>query len=130
MKHLIFLIILVTSISCFAFDPEPIQNPQDSYQLADKELNKVYQRILNEYQTDTLFIENLKASQRIWVKFRDAELKVKYPESEPGYYGSVYPMCVSIYLEKLTRERIRTLKIWLEGIEEGDVCSGSVRSKE
>jgi len=130
MKHLIFLIILVTSISCFAFDPEPIRNPQDSYQLADKELNKVYQRILNEYQTDTLFIENLKASQRIWVKFRDAELKVKYPESEPGYYGSVYPMCVSIYLEKLTRERIRTLKIWLEGIEEGDVCSGSVRSKE
>jgi uncharacterized protein YecT (DUF1311 family) len=130
MKHFIFFIILVTSISCFAFDPGPIHTPQDSYQLADKELNIVYQRILNEYQTDTLFIENLKASQRIWVTFRDAELKVKYPESEPGYYGSIYPVCVSNYLEGLTRERIKTLKIWLEGIEEGDVCAGSVRRKE
>lgn len=130
MKHFIFFIILVTSISCFAFDSGPIHNPQDSYQLADKELNIVYQRILNEYQTDTLFIENLKASQRIWVTFRDAELKVKYPESEPGYYGSIYPVCVSNYLEGLTRERIKTLKIWLEGIEEGDVCAGSVRRKE
>jgi hypothetical protein len=62
--------------------------------------------------------------------FRNAELKVKYPETESGYYGSVYPMCVSIYLEKLTSERVKTLKGWIDGIEEGDVCRGSVKMNE
>lgn len=39
-------------------------------------------------------------------------------------------MCVSMYLEKLTRERIKTLKEWINGVEEGDVCIGSVKMKE
>ena len=72
----------------------------------------------------------MKDSQRIWITFRDTELKVKYPSTEPRYYGSIYPMYVSIYLEKLTRERIKTLKEWIDGIEEGDVCTGSVKIKE
>jgi len=38
-------------------------------------------------------------------------------------------MCVSIYLERLTRERIATIKEWADGIEEGDVCIGSVKIK-
>ncbi|WP_367271484.1 lysozyme inhibitor LprI family protein [Nonlabens sp.] len=46
----------------------------------------------------------------MWITFRDAELKVMYPETEPRYYGSIHPMCVSIYLEKLTQDRIKTLK--------------------
>jgi len=97
---------------------------------ADKELNETYKTILSMYKTDTVFIKNLKASQRIWIVFRDAELKVKFPETDPRYYGSVYPMCVSSYLEKLTQERITTLKDWIDGIEEGDACKGSVRIKE
>ncbi len=99
----------------------------ESYQKADKELNETYQAILSEYKKDQLFIQNLKASQRIWIKFRDAELNLKYPETEPGYYGSIHPMCVSNYLEKLTRKRIKTLQIWINGIEEGNVCGGSVK---
>ncbi len=103
---------------------------KESYKKADKELNDIYKSIINDYKSDTIFIKNLKASQRIWITFRDAELKVKYPDKYPGYYGSVYPMCVSIYLEKLTQDRIKTLKEWMDGIEEGDACTGSVKSKE
>jgi uncharacterized protein YecT (DUF1311 family) len=66
---------------------------------------------------------------RLWIQFRDAEMKMKYPEREDGYYGSVYPMCWSMYLTQLTTERITTLKQWLDGTEEGDVCAGSVRIK-
>lgn len=102
----------------------------ESYKKADGELNKIYKAILSEYKSDTLFIKNFKASQRIWITFRDAELKMKYPETEPGYYGSVHPMCVSIYLEKLTSERVKTLQQWIDGIEEGDACNGSVKVKE
>ena len=102
----------------------------ESYKKADKELNDIYQTILTEYKSDTVFIENLKTAQRIWITFRDAELKVMYPEREVGYYGSVYPSCVSSYLEKLTRERISALKAWTEGAEDGDACRGSKKFKK
>jgi hypothetical protein len=38
-------------------------------------------------------------------------------------------MCLSNYKKELTDERIRKLKIWLIGIDEGDACSGSVKIK-
>lgn len=93
------------------------------YLKADKELNQVYQRILNEYKIDTAFIKNLKTSQRLWVQFRDAEMKMMYPDREPGYYGSIHPMCWSIYKTELTNERIKKLELWLTGQEEEESCS-------
>jgi hypothetical protein len=44
-------------------------------------------------------------------------------------YGSVYPMCAANLLSELTEARIKQLRVWLVGSEEGDVCSGSVRLK-
>ena len=101
----------------------------DSYKKTDKKLNEVYQAILKEYKSDTEFIKNLRASQRIWITFRDAEVKVKFPDREDGYYGSIHPLCVSLYLEDLTKDRISTLNLWLKGSEEGDACSGSINVK-
>jgi uncharacterized protein YecT (DUF1311 family) len=101
----------------------------DTYKKTDKKLNEVYQAILKEYKSDTEFIKNLRTSQRIWISFRDAEAKVKYPDREDGYYGSIHPLCVSLYLEELTLDRISTLNLWLKGSEEGDACSGSINVK-
>ena len=101
---------------------------QESYNSADEELNAVYQAIIREYKNDTIFLKALRFSQRNWIKFRDSELKMKYPDRKiRGYYGSVYPMCEASFLDDLTKSRIKTLKVWLDGIEEGDVCSGSVK---
>ena len=94
---------------------------------ADKELNQIYQQILTEYKTDTLFIKNFKASQKIWIQFRDAELKMMYPDYKD--YGSARPMCWSTYKTHLTNERIKKLRLWIEGEEEGDVCSPSIKVK-
>ena len=105
------------------------QGANSSYLKADKELNVVYGKILNEYKADTAFIKNFKASQRIWIQFRDAEMKAMYPDRESGYYGSIQPTCWSSYLTELTTERTKKITIWLVGIEEGDACSGSVKSK-
>jgi uncharacterized protein YecT (DUF1311 family) len=101
----------------------------DSFEKADKELNEIYKKILFEYKSDSLFIENLKSSQRIWITFRDAELKMKFPERERGWYGSMHPMCVSSYLGKLTRERIKTLNEWLQGVAESEGCGGSIKKQ-
>ncbi len=128
MKYFLTTLFIFTCISGFSQTQTEMNiSAWDTYKKADTELNDIYQKILIEYKTDTLFIQKLRVSQRIWMKFRDAELEMKYPEENPRYYGSVHPMCESIYLEKLTMERIRTLKIWLEGSDKTDVCYGSVR---
>lgn len=124
-----FATFLITHCSAQS-QSEMNNNEQKNYLTTDRELNTLYQNILKEYAEDTAFIKNLKTAQKIWISFRDAEMKMKYPDREPGYYGTIQPSCWSLYLTRLTRERISTLKEWEEGDEEGDVCSGSIKSKE
>jgi uncharacterized protein YecT (DUF1311 family) len=131
MRHILtILFCFLCSWSYFQTQLDLNREGGESFQKADKELNEVYAKILSEYKSDTTFIKNLKSSQRIWITFRDAELKVKFPDPNPRTYGSVYPMCASMYLAQLTRERIATLQQWIDGIEEGDVCAGSVKMKK
>lgn len=102
----------------------------ESYHKADQELNTVYKQIIREYAGDSVFVSALKASQRVWVNFRDAELKMKFPPREEGFYGSMHSMCVSSYLEQLTTERVLTLRQWLDGVDDEGDCTSSVRAKE
>ncbi|AUD00873.1 lysozyme inhibitor LprI family protein [Spirosoma pollinicola] len=101
-----------------------------TFQQADKAFNVVYQKILKQYSTDKEFIKNLKTAQRIWVQFRDADVKMKYSDRPTGYYGSMQSFCESSYRTELTQQRTKTLTIWLTGIEEGDTCAGSVKTKD
>jgi uncharacterized protein YecT (DUF1311 family) len=100
---------------------------QAKFNQADKQLNIVYKKILTSYSQDTNFILQLKNSQRIWIQFRDAEMKMRFPEKDQSNYGSVFPMCWYIYLEELTVERTKKLKRWLTGAKEGEVCNGSIK---
>lgn len=129
-NFLIFTSFFLTSNFCIGQTQLEINTEANTeYQKADKELNSTYKKILKEYSTDLVFIKNLKIAQNIWIKFRDAEVNMKYPQREPGYYGSIQPTCWSMYLTELTKKRIKELKIWLTGIPEGDACSGSVKMK-
>jgi len=126
-----FLIVLMTFFCVTGYSQTQSSmnmSVADSYKEIDKELNRVYNAIMVAYKGDAEFIKNLRVSQRLWIQFRDAEIKVKYPNREAGYYGSSHSMCVSSYLAKLTQERVHTLQTWLDGMEEGDVCSGSVKN--
>lgn len=97
---------------------------------ADQELNRVYQTILKRHAGDKPFIDSLKQAQRAWLKWRDAEMLAIYPErQEPGYYGSSFAGCWSGQMASMTRERTRQLKKWLDGVEEGDICAGSLPFK-
>lgn len=90
---------------------------------ADAELNRVYAKVLAANTQDKVFLDKLKASQRAWIVFRDAQIAARYPS--PADYGSVLPMCQSGEYEQLTRDRIKQLQAWITGVEEGDVCAGS-----
>jgi len=95
----------------------------------DEQLNSIYQQILSDYADDEVFIASLKEAQRSWVVFRDAQLKMRYPDREPGYYGSILPLCEMTYLTELTQDRIKALQVWIDGVQEGDMCAGTVKVK-
>jgi len=100
------------------------------YKKADTEMNSIYRRILAENQNDRLFVQKMRAAQRAWVAFRDAHLESLFPATDKrAAYGSVQPMCHCMELEKITAERAKVLKQWLDGVEEGDVCAGSIKTK-
>jgi len=132
-KSLLLSILLIQSMLTMAQTQDKM--PQDeetkaainAYKAADVELNSVYNQILKMYSADAEFLKNLRESQNIWIKFRTAELKTKFPERGPGEYGSVYTMCVNDFLTEMTIQRTTTLKDWIKGTYEGDVCSGSVK---
>ncbi len=91
---------------------------------AERELNATYQGILKKYADDPAFIRRLRIAQRAWLKFRDAQLEIRFPPSDLA--GSAQPMCHASYEAELTQARTRELKVWLDGIEEGDVCAGTI----
>lgn len=99
------------------------------FKAADKKLNALYQKILKDYANDPVFIESLKKAQRCWIAFRDAQLKMKFPDRKPGSYGSLHPMVATMYLTELTEDRIAALQPWIDGAQEGDISAGSVRVK-
>ena len=123
------LLILSTYYSFSQTQLEMNETKHKIFLKADKELNQVYQAVLKEYKSDTVFIKSLRTSQKAWVQFRDAEMKMMYPDRESGYYGSIHPMCWSVYKTELTIERTKKLRMWLTGQEEGDSCSSSIKVK-
>lgn len=131
MNKILILLFLTFNFTCHSQTQFEMNNEANKkYKEADLELNRVYQEILVEYKLDSIFIDRLKKTQRIWISYRDAELAMKFPAKDKQFaYGSVYPMCASYYLKQITGERIEQLKIWLIGIEEGDHCTGSVKMK-
>jgi len=131
----VLLVLLIPSIITIAQTQDKLPTQDDEtkaaikeYKMVETELNQVFSKVLMTYKTDVEFIKNIKESQDLWIKFRAAELKAKFPEGRE--YGSVYTMCVNDFLTEMTNERITTLKLWLKGTYQGDVCSGSVRINE
>lgn len=131
MKYLI-LFFLITCNFCFSQTQFIMNQDADKeFKKADKELNTIYNRILQEYKSDQKFLSKLKVAQKAWIKFRDAEMDALFPEEDKQFqYGSVFPMCWSMSLTKLTKERTKKLKIWTTGIEEGEACNGSIKTKQ
>ena len=101
---------------------------------AEAEMDATLAQIAREYVDAPLFLEKLLAAQSRWKDWVDAEMDAKYPvavgEDPRQTYGSVYPMVWNQHRAGLVRERTSHLRVWLEGIPEGDVAAGSVHTKE
>ncbi|WP_139959591.1 lysozyme inhibitor LprI family protein [Flavicella sediminum] len=128
MNRILFILLLTLNLNSFSqTQAEMNKEAYAEFNESDKQLNEIYKTIISKYKTDTIFVENLKKTQRIWMQFRDAEMEMKYPNYRENIYGSIHPTCRAIYLKELTDDRIGTLKTWIRGTEEGDVCNGSLK---
>ena len=105
------------------------QDACGQYKQADQALNATYSKVLRGYAKETEFLAKLKQAQRAWIAFRDAHLAARFPKADKAAeYGSSYPACRCVLLAELTRERVKELQVWENGIPEGDVCNGSVKT--
>ena len=122
----ILLLCLCCSFSYAQSQWDMTMESDRAFKKADKELNVVYQKILTKYAKNTEFIKALRESERLWVKFRLAEINMRFPGADKKGYGSVLPMCVNGVAEDITKKRIAELKQWLKPQMDGEVCSGSI----
>ena len=94
---------------------------------AKKEMQQVYQQVLQRYADDAAFIAKLKAAQVAWSAYFDAEMAALYPDPRGvAAYGSTFPSCHAEAAAYLIARRTQELRRWLEGAQEGDVCAGSI----
>ncbi|QIE58629.1 DUF1311 domain-containing protein [Rasiella rasia] len=123
MNRTIFLLFLTANLTCFSqtqLEMNKVANHE--YENAKIELEKTYQKVLMQYDQNRIFIRNLKKSQRKWLKYRNAQLKLRYPKQASEMYGSSFAMCRIILLNKLTKERSETLNRFLTKNIDGDIC--------
>ena len=69
-------------------------------------------------------IASLEKAQAAWVSYRDAQIEALWPSEDPGAYGSVHPMCISIVRRTMTEQRIGELRRMLSPTE-GDACQSA-----
>ncbi len=86
------------------------------YRKSDKDLNDAYRSVVERLKDDSIKTTKLQAAQKAWLFFRDAECAFS---SGGTSGGSVYPMVLSLCLDKLTQARTKELRAYLQ-CEEGD----------
>jgi uncharacterized protein YecT (DUF1311 family) len=95
--------------------PEMNDCANQEFGAADKEMNDVYAKVMASMKGDADGIASFKKAQRAWVAFRDAEVAALYPGGPDA--GSLTPMCGSLEMAHLTRQRTAELKRILKGLD-------------
>ncbi|GGY77866.1 lysozyme inhibitor LprI family protein [Pseudoduganella plicata] len=89
----------------------------DDFRKADKELNATWQALLRKEADDKVFIAKLRAAQKAWLAFRDAELEAHFAcdsDNPRMCWGSMEGMSFMMRKKDLTQQRTKMLKDMLE----------------
>jgi uncharacterized protein YecT (DUF1311 family) len=127
MQKIIAILLLSASFAGGQTQAEMNQAAFAELRKAENELTEVYQKVLQRYvngsEADLVLVDRLRQAQRAWIKFRDAHIEAIFPSQDRRF--SARPMCAAIVRTELDKARIRQLREWLDGVEEGDVCQGT-----
>ncbi|MCK5903281.1 MAG: DUF1311 domain-containing protein [Cocleimonas sp.] len=121
---LITLGLLLLSSPVFAIDCSPNasqsalnQCADKAFRTADKALNQAYDALIKRAGKDKFAIKKLRESQRLWIKFRDAELDYIFPckdHNKRHCWGSMIGILYPEAKKDLTIERTQRLKKYLK----------------
>lgn len=112
MKYLIVILLLTLGAGPVRAQNQFEMNRESeaSFSKADAELNRVYAKVIATLDDEGRV--KLKAAQRAWVAFRDAQAEFQMDSEARG--GSMAPMIYSGVRASLTKDRITQLKEMLE----------------
>lgn len=89
-----------------------------AFDAADADLNRTYGDVVAQLTDDPAGLGKLRAAERAWVAFRDAECGFAAKGVETG---SIYPMILFACRQAMTEDRLATLKGYLV-CPEGDLA--------
>lgn len=125
----LWLVLLFVSFLASAY-AEEVTSKCAKLKSSDEELNRVYNAVSNKHKGDQAFLKKFKSAQKAWLMFRDAHRESIFPAEDKALtYGSSYTDCACGVLLELTEQRVVQLSRWIEGVPEGDVCTGSIGLK-
>lgn len=89
----------------------------------DRELNATYQAVLRKWQHYPAVVAKLRASQRAWLAYRDADVESRfaYETLDASHRGTILPFAELVYRAGLEQERTERLCVYLRGLAEGEV---------
>jgi len=127
MIRVLCLLVTLLPLSVFATDCMDAAKTQlelnqcaaKSAKHAQEQLEELYRTLEKKYASHQSLVDQLKKNQQQWLAYRDSQVALKYPD---GPVGSIYPMCVGLYLEELTKAQIASLKKMFYERQEGDAC--------
>ena len=96
------------------------------YRDASTEMMQVYREVKQLYASDTLFTTALTQSQASWQLFRQAQTTAMYPLAKDKT-NDLLSACECLENLKLTLDRIRQLRRWIDGEPTNKVCLGSIK---
>ena len=71
------LIIFLLALPMMAFSQSQMEmnaTAAANYRKADKDLNVVYQSVMKKHAKDAVFLKSMKAAQKAWIVFRNADM--------------------------------------------------------
>lgn len=89
----------------------------DDYAAADKKLNATWKKLMAQFKDDKTATAKLKAAQKAWIVFRDAEIAAQFACDEGDIrvcWGSMYPMLVNGELQAMTETRTERLQKYID----------------
>ena len=79
------------------------------FEKADAELNKVYKQLMGKLEGEHK--DKLKATELTWIKYRDSNCEC---EAYLNQGGTIYPLVYNSCLTKMTNNRIKEIKEYLD----------------
>lgn len=88
----------------------------DEYTAADKKLNQTWKKLMIKFKNDKTALTKLKAAQKAWIVFRDAEIEATFAcdAGDRTCWGSMEPMLRNGELTALTLARTQRLQKYID----------------